>query len=251
DFSWRSSARKYTWNRRSPSSSSSFASSAAKAASATSYASSTVCGTIVIAVCSRSQGQSRRSRSVSSWSSSSASASATLTVRGRVRRRRERRTGIRGRLVTGLILDLAALAVCLRDLRDPVGHLLIAVLLLELGADRLCDLRLRRRLDVADELDHEPAVLLGVDGFEERAGLCVGEDGSIELGHVLALLRRVLAADVLRAGILRVLLRQLGDVRAALDLRVDRVRERLLVLADEDLLDVARRRVLVLVGDVV
>src|SRR5439155_7778108 len=118
----------------------SFASSAANAASATSYASSTVCGTIVFAVCSRSQGQSRRSRSVSSWSSSSASARATSARGRRVRRRRERRAGIGGRLVARLILDLAALAVGLRDLGDPVGHLLIAVLLLELGTDRLCNL---------------------------------------------------------------------------------------------------------------
>ena len=44
------------------------------AASATSYASSTVCGTIVRSVCSRSQGQSRRRRSVSACRSTSASA---------------------------------------------------------------------------------------------------------------------------------------------------------------------------------
>src|SRR6476659_6688967 len=50
------------------------------AASATSYASSTVCGTIVRSVCSRSQGHSRRSRSVSSWRSTSASARPTYWV---------------------------------------------------------------------------------------------------------------------------------------------------------------------------
>src|SRR5436190_9525908 len=122
---------------------------------------------------------------------------------GRARGRRERRTGIRARLVAGLVLDLAALAIALRDLADPVGHLLVAILLLELRADRRGDLRLRRRLDVPEELDHEPAVLLGADRLEERALLRLREHCSVELGHVLALLRGVLAADVLRAGILR------------------------------------------------
>ena len=68
------SERKNTWNRRSPSSSRSFAGSPARAASATSYASSTVCGTIVRSVCSRSQGHSRRRCRVRSWRSRSASA---------------------------------------------------------------------------------------------------------------------------------------------------------------------------------
>src|SRR2546423_3553436 len=56
---------------------------------------------------------------------------------GRVRRSRERRTGVGARLVARLVLDLAAAAVALGDLRDPGGHLLVAILLLELGTERL------------------------------------------------------------------------------------------------------------------
>src|SRR5207247_3806133 len=125
------------------------------------------------------------------------------------------------------------------------------ILLLELSADRRGDLRLGRRLGVSEELDHEPAVLLRVDRLEESALLRAREHRSVELRHVLALLRRVLAADVLRAGVLRVLLRELREVGAALHLLVDRLRQRLLALPDEDLLDVARRRVLILVREVV
>src|SRR5437764_3708449 len=149
DFSWRSSARKYTWNRRSPSSSSSFASSAAKAASATSYASSTVCGTIVRAVCSRSHGQSRRSRSVSDWRSRSAAprspTSATVACRGAAgrllaRRRAGRRGGrgarVRARLEAGLVLDLRALAEALLQVLRPAVDRLVLLL----GQQLLLDL---------------------------------------------------------------------------------------------------------------
>src|SRR3954454_25061959 len=99
---------------------------------------------------------------------------------GRARGRCERRTGIGARLVAGLVLDLAALAVALRDLADPVGPLLVAILLLELSADRPGDLCLGRRLGVSEELDHEPAVLLGADRLEESALLRVREHRGVE-----------------------------------------------------------------------
>src|SRR3954471_7945829 len=162
-----SSARKYTWNSRSPSSSSSLASSPAFAASATSYASSTVCGTIVRAVCSRSHGHSRRNRSVSSWSSTRASARATgLAGRRGVRRgvrRRGRRAGVRARRVPAPVLDLRAGAVLLRGCGDPRGHLLVLLLLLQLLLDRGCDLLLGRRaarLHDPERLDDEPLLVL-------------------------------------------------------------------------------------------
>src|SRR5689334_7370990 len=139
----RSSERKYDWKRRSPSSSCSLAVSSASAASATSYASSTVCGTIVRSVCSRSHGHSRRSRSVSSWSSTSASARDTpprLAGGGRGRRRgaRDRRAEIRARLVAGGVVDRLRLAVRLLEIRDPVVH--EGVLLR--ARERVLDLRL-------------------------------------------------------------------------------------------------------------
>jgi D-alanyl-D-alanine carboxypeptidase len=71
----RSSDRKWTWNRTSPSSSSSLASSPECAAAASSYASSTVCGTIERSSCSRSHGHSRRSRRVNASRRRSASTS--------------------------------------------------------------------------------------------------------------------------------------------------------------------------------
>src|SRR5262249_3053315 len=157
-----SSARKYAWKSRSPTSSSSFASSPASAASATSYASSTVCGTIVRAVCSRSHGHSRRSRSVSSWSSTSASARATGLAGRRGVRRRDR-AGIRARLVAGAVLDLRARAEVLRRVGHPVRHLLVLLLLQELLLDRAGDLLLGRRLarlHVAQRLDDEPRLVL-------------------------------------------------------------------------------------------
>src|SRR3954471_1564348 len=68
-----SSERKTTWNRTSPSSSSSLRSSPRFAAPASSYASSTVCGTIERSSCSRSQGHSTRRRRVISSRRASAS----------------------------------------------------------------------------------------------------------------------------------------------------------------------------------
>src|ERR1700704_3514122 len=159
-LSERRSARKYTWNKRSPSSSASFASSPPIAASATSYPSSTVCGTIVRSVCSRSQGQSRRSRSVSSWRSTSASARPNLLGRRRGRAR-ERRAGIRARLVPDLVLD-ARLAVAPLLLVDPLRHHIVLLLLLELLLDGRLDLAEGRRLrglDGGERLDDVVAVL--------------------------------------------------------------------------------------------
>src|SRR5204863_94053 len=163
--SLRRSERKYTWKSRSPSSSSSFSGRSAKAASATSYASSPVCGTIVRAVCSRSQGQSRRSRSVSCCSSSSASASvlppyADGSAGGRAR-------GLlagmlaRRRLVAGLVAD--RLAVVLLHVLLPLLQRLRAVVREQGLADPLLHLRERRRvrgrgrLDRPERLDDVPA----------------------------------------------------------------------------------------------
>src|SRR5437773_2352100 len=146
-FSARRRARKYTWKSRSPSSSASFGSSPPIAASATSYASSTVCGTIVRAVCSRSQGQSRLNRLVSSCSSSRAAASASANGSGLLGGGR-RGAGRRRRRVTGLVRNLAV--EVLLQLVRPVRHRLVA-LLLELGLlDRRLDLRERRRLGLLD-----------------------------------------------------------------------------------------------------
>src|SRR2546430_9959045 len=100
------------------------------AASATSYASSTVCGTIVRSVCSRSQGQSRRSRSVSAWRSTSASARLNSGRLGR--RSREGGAGIWVGLVTHLVLDPRVAAEELPGVLVPLGHLFGLALLLEL-----------------------------------------------------------------------------------------------------------------------
>src|SRR5919108_2859506 len=142
-----SSERKYTWKSRSPSSSSSFGASSRSAASATSYASSTVCGTIVRAVCSRSQGQSRRSRSVSCCSSSSAAPSElTRLPRGR--------GGAGGRLLTGILAGRRRVSGLVGDLRAVVVLQLLLPVLDRLGLlvlkqrlpDRFLDLGERRRL---------------------------------------------------------------------------------------------------------
>src|SRR5690348_1186883 len=98
------------------------------AASATSYASSSVCGTIVRSVCSRSQGQSRRKRSVSSCRSTSASARLKLLRGGR--RAGQRGARVRVRRVADLVLDLAAAVALLRVL-EPLGQLVVLLLLLE------------------------------------------------------------------------------------------------------------------------
>src|SRR5690349_11594173 len=139
--SCRSRERKYTWKSRSPSSSASFASSRAIAASATSYASSSVCGTIVRSVCSRSHGQSRRKRSVRDCSSTSASARLKL-LRGGGGCARQRRAGVRVRLVADLVLDLAVAVALLRVL-EPLRELIVLLLLRELLPDRRAHLRQR------------------------------------------------------------------------------------------------------------
>src|SRR4051794_34657615 len=252
----RSSARKYDWKSRSPTSSCSFASSPASAASATSYASSTVCGTIVRAVCSRSHGHSRRRRSVSSWSSTSASARDTGLTGGR-RGGRRRRAGIRRRLVPDLVLDLLAGAEVLRRRGDPVGHRLVLLLLDQLLLDRARDVLLRSRLtrlDRAERLDDEPRLVLRrvVEGLVHDLGRRRERD-LVENRNRLALGERRLAA-VLARRVLRVLLRERapGLVVAVLQLLVHGV-SRGLVLADEDVAQVARLRLRVLlrVRDVV
>src|SRR3954469_11432755 len=237
----RSSARKNDWKRRSPTSSSSFASSPPRAASATSYASSTVCGTIVRAVCSRSQGHSRRSRSVSSWSSTRASASGPGAGLGGGVRRRRRRPRIGRRREPDLVLDLLVAAEALREAAHPVGHRLVLLLLLQLLLDRRRDLLLRRRrarMNGRDGLDHEPPVLCVVHRRVNGVRL-LGERDLVELRDRLTLRDGELAAVVLRARVLRELLRE-GAPRlrvAGLQLRVDRVGAALRL--DEDVTDVA------------
>src|SRR6266545_5055552 len=155
-------------------------------ASATSDASSTVCGTIVRSVCSRSHGQSRRSRSVSVWSSTSASARLNLLRRCR-RRARQRGAGIRVRLVADLVLDLRVAVVLLRVL-DPLGHRVVLPLLPELLPDRGLHLAQRRRLrglDVGKSLDDVIAVLR-MDRRRELAFL-ERERGLVELRDSLSL----------------------------------------------------------------
>src|SRR5262245_39940983 len=255
------SARKYTWNRRSPSSSSSFSSSSASAASATSYASSTVCGTIVAAVCSRSQGQSRRNRSVRRCSSTRAAAasppSAAGTSAGRrgLRRNRGRRGG--RRLVARLVGDLAR--VVLLHLREEVRPRKLLLLLGELQLDLRLDLGeglLVGRSDRRQRLDDVPAVD-ALHGLRDRVSL-ERERGLVERGHGLltraartAVRDAELAAVLRRARVLRVLLRQRREALPVLELRLDLVCERLAV--DEDVPDLAGlrsrvgRRVLVVV----
>src|SRR3954469_8448203 len=229
----RSSARKNDWKRRSPTSSSSFASSPPRAASATSYASSTVCGTIVRAVCSRSQGQSRRSRSVSCCSSSSASAS---KLGGGGLRRRSR-----GRLVAGLVGRL--LRELLPLVVPPAGHLVLLLLLEELLLDRRLDLiegdrpRLRGGLHRAERLNHVPPELR-VHGLRNLMRLqpesCLLErsHGLERAADCLLLADRQQTATRL-AWIDRVFARERREVAAVLQLVVDRQRERLLL--DEDM----------------
>ncbi len=94
----RSWERNTDWKSRSPSSSARWAPSPAATASATSNASSIVCGTIVAAVCSRSQGQSRRSRSPTSASAATSAPIARARSASRARQRlrvrqRRRRCG--------------------------------------------------------------------------------------------------------------------------------------------------------------
>src|SRR5581483_2301142 len=213
----RRSARKYTWNSRSPSSSSSFAGSSASAASATSYASSTVCGTIVRGVCSRSHGQSRRSRSVSSWRSRRAAARPDTSARGRRRRGRRRR-----RREPGGVADLPV-ELLLQVLEPPLQRLTL-LLLEELLADRRLHLGERRRLALRRVLlgaDDVPAEL-GLDGLRGGAGL-QRERRLVELGDGLAARDRQLPALRLRAGILGVLPGERREVGAALQLVVEPV----------------------------
>src|SRR5262249_50296108 len=173
------------------------------AASATSYASSTVCGTIVRAVCSRSHGQSRRSRSVRCCRARSASASpascGTEVLAGRGRRRRRRR-----RLESGLVLDRTRLgevrAEVLRPLLADLGLLRLRDDLLDLRLDRR-ERRLLLRLHGRERLDDVPAELR-LDRLRDVAGLD-REGDLVEWRHRLAL-REVaqLAARLLRARVL-------------------------------------------------
>src|SRR4026208_1402047 len=114
-----------------------------------------VCGTIVRAVCSRSQGQSRRSRSVSCWSSSSADERLKSPGGGPSRRSR--------RLAAHLVLrpPPEALLRVVPPLREGVLLLLRQLLLF----DRRLHLveRVRRRfpglVDGPAGLNHVPAEL--------------------------------------------------------------------------------------------
>src|SRR6476660_4308402 len=196
------------------------------AASATSYASSTVCGTIVLAVCSRSQGQSRRRRFVSSCSSRSESASVKRLRRGGGGAGRGRR-----RLVADLEVRLRL--ELLGRVVDPLPHLLLFLLSEELLLDRCLhfgQLRHLLRLDRRQRLDHVPAVGR-LDGLPELVGL-EREGDLVELGHLAALRDRELATRVLRARVGGVLLGERREARAVQELLVDLVGERLLL--DED-----------------
>src|SRR5947208_14764707 len=200
---------------------------------------------MVATVCSRSHGHSRRSRSVRRWSSRRASARPSISAssRGRNRDRRGRRRGWR---ITRLEADLAL--VVLLHLREPVRP---ANLLLLLGQVRL-DLRLdlleglgMGRLDRPERLDDVPAVH-AVNRLRDLVRL-EREGGLVERRH--RLLARAAGAAVrdtalpaLRRGsrVLRVLLRQLGEARAVLQLRRDVARKALAV--DEDVPHLARLR---------
>src|SRR5207248_11353689 len=112
----------------------------------------------------------------------------------------------------------------------------VPVLLQQLLLDRRLDLRERRqlrRLDRAERLD-DVVTELRVDRMRDLTGLHQ-ERGLVERRDGLTFRNRQLAALVLRAWILRILLRELGEVRAVLNLRVQLVRERLTL--DEDVRD--------------
>src|SRR3954447_7731965 len=122
--------RKTTWNRTSPSSSSSFRSSPRLAASASSYASSTVCGTIERSSCSRSHGHSTRSRRlISSRRASARPDSSGVLIEARLRARLRRRgraalRRLRRALLRCLRCALRCLRCALRCLRCALRHLL-------------------------------------------------------------------------------------------------------------------------------
>ena len=127
----------------------------------------------------------------------------------------------------------------LRGVVDPLPHLLLLLLPEELLLDRRLHLgQLRRRFfvltGVSAWMTCQPYGRL--DRLPELVGL-EREGGLVELGHLPALRDRELAARVLRARVGRVLLRERREARAALELLVDLVGERLLL--DEDVADVA------------
>ena len=110
------------------------------------------------------------------------------------------------------------------ELLEPLVDSCVLLLLEQLRGDLLLDLGelLGRRLDdVVDGFDDVPAEL-GLHGLGELAGLELERD-LVEGRHSRAFLRCELAAVVLRRGILRVLLRELGEVGAVLELTVDLV----------------------------
>src|SRR4029078_12156612 len=250
----RSNERKNTWKRRSPSASRRLAGSSANAASATSYASSTVCGTIVRSVCSRSQGHSRRRCRVRAWRSRTASA--RLTRESLSRRPLlggvSRSVGHSRRLVARGVADLAVVGRLL--VLDPLLDLVVALLLqeecLDLGLDLLQRLQ-RRLLRVLDRLDDVVSELRlhGLRDFVRRER----EGGLLELGHrSLPLDDRVLptVGDAARVG--RVLLDERGKIGTGLQLGIHVIGLRLargevdvavLVLdLQEDVPDIARTR---------
>src|SRR5262249_33659710 len=153
-----------------------------------------------------------------SWSSTSASASGTTgSAGGGARGRRGRRR------VAGGVADLAL--VVLLQVVDPGGHRRVALLRQQLAADlrlqRLVERLGRRRLDIADRLDDVVAVLR-LHRPRDRVRL-QEERRLVERRDGLAAGDRQLPALVLRARVLRVLLRQGGEVRARLQLVVELV----------------------------
>src|SRR3954451_8605678 len=121
--------------------------------------------------------------------------------------------------IPGSVGDLVA--VLRLQARDPVLHRRVLLLLQEGRLDRVLDLLERGRrggLDRGEDLDDVPAEL-GLDRLREIAGVG-GEDELVERRNGAALEGRELAAVGVRT-LLRVLLGELGEIGAGLDLVVE------------------------------
>src|SRR5205823_1810870 len=114
--------------------------------------------------------------------------------------------------------------------------------------DRLLDLREGRQLGGLDRTERLDDVVAEL-GLHRMRDLTRPheERGLVERRDRLALRDRELAAQLLRARVLRVLLRERGEVGAVLNLRVERVGERLALDQDVRNVSLLRRAVLRLV----